>query len=57
MCLLLLLVQIKQYLKAGTVKLPGELEEEAAAAAGGGAAPTAAAKPTAQQQKEAFMFM
>lgn len=52
------IVQIKQYLKAGTVKLPGELEEEAAAAAAGGvAAPTAAAKPTAQQQKEAFMFM
>jgi hypothetical protein len=44
--------QVKQYLKAGTVKLPEELEEEAAAGGGG-----AAAKPTPQQQKEALAFM
>lgn len=44
--------RVKQYLKAGTVKLPEELEEEAAAGGGG-----AAAKPTPQQQKEALAFM
>jgi hypothetical protein len=51
-------LQIKQYLKAGTVKLPEEIEEEkAAAAAAGGGAAAAAPKPLAAQQKEAFAFL
>jgi hypothetical protein len=48
-------MQIKQYLKAGTVKLPEEIEEEKAAEAAEGGA--AASKPLAAQQKEAFAFL
>jgi hypothetical protein len=56
LCCVVCPAQINQYLKAGTVKLPEEIEEEAAAG-GGGTAAAATGKPTTQQQKEAFTFM
>jgi hypothetical protein len=50
------LLQVKQYLKAGTVKLPEELEEEAKL--GGGAAAAAADKPAqAKAQQDVMAFI
>ena len=46
-------VQIKQYLKTGSVLLPGEEEEAAAAAAGA----DKANKPMTKEQQQAFAFM
>jgi hypothetical protein len=47
---------VKQYLKAGTVKLPEELEEEAKL--GGGAAAAAADKPAqAKAQQDVMAFI